>query len=287
MHLRSFQGNFGFHEKWTNGVFRGFSRQHKWYQAPTQGYKLRRHSLERFGKKYDQPRKKSKNVPKTDKIEGYNTRFWTFPGPKLRMQRDASYCHGRSLERSHVGWNAYVDAFTFISRQFCFSRELNKWGVQRLFEATQMVPSTRPMLQVTSAFIGTFLEKIWQVPAKSKNIPKTIKIEGYNIHFYSFPGSEFQTPQNSSWEHGRSLESNHVAWNEYVDAFTFISREFFFSREMNKWGVQRLFEATQLVPSTHPRLQVTSAFIGTFREKIWPGPKKSKNVPKNSQKLKL
>ena len=36
MPLHSFRCNFGFHEKWTNGVLRGFSRQHKWCQASTQ-----------------------------------------------------------------------------------------------------------------------------------------------------------------------------------------------------------------------------------------------------------
>ena len=42
MHLCSFLGNFRFHEKWTNGVFKGFMRQHKWCQAPVQCYKSRR-----------------------------------------------------------------------------------------------------------------------------------------------------------------------------------------------------------------------------------------------------
>ena len=55
---------------------------------------------------------------KTTKIEGYNTRFRTSPRPELRTSRDASYGHERSLERSHVAWNEYVNAFTFISRQF-------------------------------------------------------------------------------------------------------------------------------------------------------------------------
>ena len=54
-----------------------------------------------------------------------------------------------------MAWNGYVDAFMFISRQFLISREMNKWCVQKLFEAKQMVPSTRAKLQVTSAFLGT------------------------------------------------------------------------------------------------------------------------------------
>ena len=46
--------------------------------------------------------------------------------------------------------------FEAISR---FTRN-EQMGVYRLFEAIQMVPSTRPMLQVTSALPGTFREKI-------------------------------------------------------------------------------------------------------------------------------
>ena len=34
--------DFGFHEKWTKGKFRDFSRQRKWCQAPAQHYKSRR-----------------------------------------------------------------------------------------------------------------------------------------------------------------------------------------------------------------------------------------------------
>ena len=41
MLLRSFRGNFGFYEKSTNGVFRGFSREHKWCQTPAQRHKSR------------------------------------------------------------------------------------------------------------------------------------------------------------------------------------------------------------------------------------------------------
>ena len=33
---------------------------------------------------------RSKNVLKTSKIEGYNTRFQTFSGPELQMPQDAS-----------------------------------------------------------------------------------------------------------------------------------------------------------------------------------------------------
>ena len=70
MPLRSFQGYFGFHEKWINEVVsKGFPGQCKWCQAHAQFCKSRQHS------------KNSKNVAKTAKIEGYNTCFRTFLGP--------------------------------------------------------------------------------------------------------------------------------------------------------------------------------------------------------------
>ena len=55
-----------------------------------------------------------------------NTRFRTFLGPELRTPRDASFRHERSLEKSHLIWNEYVDAFVFIPRQFWVSRDMNK-----------------------------------------------------------------------------------------------------------------------------------------------------------------
>ena len=63
----------------------------------------------------------------------------------------------------------------------------------------------------------------------------------------------------------------------------FISRQFWVYREKNRWGAQRLFEAMQMVPSTHAKLQVMSALLWIFEEKILPGPKKSKNVPKTAK----
>ena len=57
-------------------------------------------------------------VQKTAKIEGYNTRFRTFLRLELRTPRDTSEGRGSSLERSHVALNEYMDAFTFIPRQF-------------------------------------------------------------------------------------------------------------------------------------------------------------------------
>ena len=75
-----------------------------------------------------------------------------------------------------------MDAFTFILKQFWISREMNKCGVKMFFEAMVMVPSTRAMLKVMLDFQGTFREKIWPSPEKSKNVPKTAEIEGYIIH---------------------------------------------------------------------------------------------------------
>ena len=54
------------------------------------------------------------------------------------------------------------------------------------FEATQMVPSTRTTLQVKSARLGIFQEKIWRGPKNSKNLPVAAKIEGYNTRFSDF-----------------------------------------------------------------------------------------------------
>ena len=112
-----------------------------------------------------------------------------------------------------------------------------------------MVSSTRATFQVTSALLVMFREKNLPGPEKSKNITKTVKIEGYNTRFQTFPGPKPQMPQVASYGHGRSLESSHGTWNEYMDAFTFISRQFWVSREMNKWIVQRLFKIMQMVSS--------------------------------------
>ena len=82
MPLCSFRVNFGFHEKWTNEVFSGFSRQYNWCQTTVQRYKSRSAILGTFWEKIWPGPEKSKNVPKTAKIEGYNTRFRTFLGSR-------------------------------------------------------------------------------------------------------------------------------------------------------------------------------------------------------------
>ena len=61
-----------------------------------------------------------------------------------------------------------------------------------------MVPSTRVTLQVTSAFLGTFRDKIWPDPEKSKDVPKPTKVEGYNTRIQTIPGSELRMSRDDS-----------------------------------------------------------------------------------------
>ena len=61
MYLRSFRDYFGFPEKWTNGVFKIFSRQCKWCQVHAQRYKSRQHSPRNYlGENMTRPRKVQK-----------------------------------------------------------------------------------------------------------------------------------------------------------------------------------------------------------------------------------
>ena len=103
-----------------------------------------------------------------------------------------------------------------------------KWtngGVQRLFEARQMVPRTCATLQGTLVLLGMFRAKIWLDLEKSNYVEKKTKIEGYNTRFRTFPEFELLAPRDTSLGHGRSLEMSHMAW-KYMHAFTFISRQF-------------------------------------------------------------
>ena len=43
------------------------------------------------------------------------------------------------------------------------------------------------------------------------------------------------------WGHGRSLERSHVAWKEYVDAFTFILRQFYGFMIIKQMGCLKAF----------------------------------------------
>ena len=76
--------------------------------------------------------------------------------------------------------------------------------------------STRTMIQVTSALLGMFREKIWLGPVKSKNVSKIAKFEGYNTRIRTFSGLELRTPWDASFDHDGSLERSHVAWSEYI-----------------------------------------------------------------------
>ena len=127
--------------------------------------------------------------------------------------------------------------------------------------------STRATSQVMSAFLGTFVRKYDQTRKSPKNSQKYPKLKVI-IHAFGLsrgPSSERHGMLSRAMGPGGSLEWSHVAWNEYMDAFTFFSRQFCVSREMNKCGIRRFFEAMQMVLSTHATLQVMSALIGTFQ----------------------
>ena len=160
---------------------------------------------------------------------------------------------------------------------------MNTSSFQMLLEATQMVLSTCATLQVTSALLGTFQEKILPSLEKSKNVPKTAKIEGYNTRFRISQGPSYG-------RHGMPLRT----WKVIVKESCGLERIcgcLYVHFEANlgfheKWanGVFKGFSGKMLmVSSTRATLQVTSAFLGTFPEKIWPGPEKSKNVPKTAK----
>ena len=176
------------------GCSKAFSRQQKYAKHPCNvtshiGFNF----VWMFREEIWSGPKKSKNVPKTAKIEGYNSRFRTFPWPEIRMARDAFYRYEMSFKSSQVAWNEYMDAFTFILRQYWVSLEMKKCGVQRLFEPMQMVRNTRATLQVTSPFLGTFQENM-TISWESKNVLKIDNIEGYNTRFSIFSGPELRTP---------------------------------------------------------------------------------------------
>ena len=114
---------------------------------------------------------------------------------------------------------------------------MNKLGVQMLFETMQIVQSTRTTLQVTSAFLRTFREKIWRGPQKSKKCPKNSRNwRLYYTFFGLFPGPELRTPRipprgmgghwkavtclgSNMWMHLRSLRGSfrfHEKWTNEV-----------------------------------------------------------------------
>ena len=167
---------------------------------------------------------------KQPKLKVINTRFWTFPGPELRTPRDAFRTMGGHWNVvMWLGTNMWMPLRSFQGN-FGFHEKWTNEVFKSFSRQHKLCQSTRPRLQVTSAFIRTFWEKIWPGPKNSKNIPKTVKIEGYNKRFWSFLRPKLLTPRDASYGHWRSLKSSHVAWNEYVDAFTIISMQFWVSR---------------------------------------------------------
>ena len=61
-----------------------------------------------------------------------------------------------------------------------------------------MVSSTHARLQVMSELLRMFRDKICSGSEKSKNVPKTAKIKGYNTRFWTFPWPEFHTARDAS-----------------------------------------------------------------------------------------
>ena len=100
-----------------------------------------------------------------------------------------------------------------------------------------MVPSTRITLKVTSVLLGMFHEKIWPCPDKSKNVPKTAKIEGNNTRFLEFSGA--RTPNATRCLLGTSevIGKQSCGLERICGCLYVHSRQFWISREMNEWGV--------------------------------------------------
>ena len=141
---------------------------------------------------------KVQNVPKTTKIEGYNTRFRSFSGPELWTRRDASYVHGRWLERvMWLGTKMWMPLRSFR----CSFRFREKWtnGDLEAFRGNKNgAKHPRNFISHVGVPRNVSREKIWPGPEKSKNIPKTTEIEGYNTHFRSFPGPTLRTPRDAT-----------------------------------------------------------------------------------------
>ena len=164
---------------------------------------------------------------------------------------------------SHVDWNEYVDAFMFNSEQFWVSRERKKWDVQRLYEAMQMVSSTRGTLQVMSALLWMFREKIWPGPKSPKISQKQPKLK---VIIHAFGLSRGPSSESHGIPH-RDM-GGHWKWvmwigtNMWMPLCSFRDN-FGFHEKWKKWDVQRLYEAMQMVLSTRgTSLQLTS-HVGT------------------------
>ena len=148
-----------------------------------------------------------------------------------------------------LGTNIWMPLRSFRGN-FGFHEKWTNRGVQSLFEERQMVQNTRATLQVTSALLGMFREKIWLGPKKSKDVQKTAKIEGYNTRFWTFPGPSSGRHKILPWDTGGHWKW--VIWlgtNIWMPLRSF-EGNFRFHEKWTNGGIQRLFEARQMVPST-------------------------------------
>ena len=141
---------------------------------------------------------------------------------------------------SHVAGNKYMDVFTLISMQFWVSYEMKKWGVRKLFEAKHMVPSTRATLQITSAFLGMFQEKIWSSPENSKMFKEQPKLKVI-IHAFRLSRSPSSEPHEITTRNmvGHWKEVMWLGTNIWMSLCSF--RVNFRFHEIRKNGVLRGF----------------------------------------------
>ena len=158
--------------------------------------------------------------------------------------------------------NEYMNAFTYILGQFWIARKMNKWGVQRHFEPTQMVPSIQATLEVISAPLGRFREKNMIGPRCVQNAHKTAKNEGCYTRFRTFPGSRFQTSWDASWRHWRSFERTLMAWNE----FKMLSRSFQSNFGLHEKLINRVFRGILRQPNRTEDPDFVTSNVGTPRK---------------------
>ena len=156
-----------------------------------------------------------------------------------------------------------------------------------LFEAMQIAPTTRLTLQVTSALLWKFREEIWSGLQKSKNVPKTAKIEGYNTRFRTFLG--LSSKLHGTPRRGMGGLWKGVMWlgtNMWMPLCSFQCNFWFHEKWTN--GVFRGFSRQcKFRQPPVERYKITSAFERTFREKIWPGPAEVKKMSQKQPKLKI
>ena len=121
------------------GYSKAFSRQHKCAKHPRNITSHIGFAMNVLGENMTRLENFQKYPKKQPKLKVINTCFRTFLWPEIRTAQGAFQGHGKSFQTSKVDQNEYMDAFTFILRRFWVSREMNKCGAQRLFEAKKMV----------------------------------------------------------------------------------------------------------------------------------------------------